>query len=147
MIHYILFRAQAHATEDVSRVVKALGNILPPETPVEAEQTEGYFGNSITILSACIDKKKQTEAYIHLLREKLPPEDLAELRKELPARVDEECDFYLRLSKQDAYLGDFRISYADDSIAIRSRIAAFPAKYESALAQLREYFGADEPSE
>lgn len=144
MIHYILFRTQAHATEDVSRVRKALETVLPPETPITEERTEGYFGNPITILTARIEDKKAAEKYMEFLRTSLPASDLEELIKELPQRVDDECNFYLRLSKQDAYLGDVRITYADDAIAIKVKIAAYPAKYETALKQVKEYFHAEE---
>lgn len=65
MIHYILFRTQAHATEDVSRVRKALETVLPPETPITEERTEGYFGNPITILTARIEDKKASVIRIY----------------------------------------------------------------------------------
>ena len=143
MIHYILFRTQAHATEDVSRVVEALEHVLPPETEIEREETKGYFDNPITILKARLEKKA-AESYMKFLRDSLPAEDYAELRKELPQRVSEDCNFYLRLSKQDAFLGDVRITYAEDAILIRAKIAAYPAKYELALEQVRGYFDAKE---
>ena len=69
---------------------------------------------------------------------------MKELIKELPQRVSEDSNFYLRLSKQDAYLGDVRITYADDAITIRAKIATYPAKYDLALKQVREYFHAEE---
>lgn len=144
MIHYIVFRTQALATEDAAKVRQAFAAVLLPETPISEELTEGYFGNPITILTARIENKKQADSYMELLRTKLHPSDLEELKKELPDRVDEGCNFYLKLSKQDAYLGDWRITYAEDAIVIRAKIAAFPAKYESALKQAREYFHAEE---
>lgn len=143
MIHYILFRTQAHATEDVSRVQEALEHVLPPETPVEREETKGYFDNPITILRARLDKKA-AEKYFDFIKTSLPEADYKELIKELPQRVSEDCNFYLRLSKQDAYLGDVRITYAEDAISIRAKIAAYPAKYELALEQVRDYFNARE---
>ncbi len=143
MIHYILFRTQAHATEDVSRVVEALEHVLPLGTPIEQEETRGYFDNPIIILRAGIEKKA-AEQYMEFLRTSLLESDLKELINELPQRVSEDTNFYLRLSKQDAYLGDVRITYAEDAISIRAKIATYPAKYELALKQVREYFHAEE---
>ncbi len=143
MIHYILFRTQAHATEDVSRVVEALEHVLPLGTPIEQEETRGYFDNPIIILQARLEKKA-AEQYMEFLRTSLPESDYNELIKELPQRVSEDTNFYLRLSKQDAFLGDVRITYADDAIAVRAKIATYPAKYELALKQVREYFHAEE---
>ena len=143
MIHYILFRTQAHATEDVSRVVEALEHVLPLGTPIEQEETRGYFDNPIIILRAGLEKKA-AEQYMEFLRTSLPEPDLEELINELPQRVSEDTNFYLRLSKQDAYLGDVRITYAEDAISIRVKIATYPAKYELALKQVREYFHAEE---
>ncbi len=139
MIHYILFRTQSHVTEDVARVREALVNVLPPETPIEEEETKGYFDNPIVILRARLEKKAARQ-YMDFLKAKLPESDLTELIKELPERVSEDCDLFFKLSKQDAYLGDMRTSYAEDSIAIRARIEAYPAKKEIALGKLEEYF-------
>ncbi|HTX44549.1 MAG TPA: RNA-binding domain-containing protein, partial [Methanocella sp.] len=74
------------------------------------------------------------------LKEKLPGADLEELMKELPERVTDNCDFYLKLSKQDAYLGDARLMYAEDAIALRAKVEAYPAKKQIALKKLEEAF-------
>lgn len=139
MIHYILFRTQSHVTEDVARVRQALANVLPPETPIEEEETKGYFDNPIIILRARLEKKAARQ-YFDLITSKLPESDLKELIKEIPERVTEDCDFFFKLSKQDAYLGDIRTSYAEDSIAIRARVEAYPAKKELGVKKLEEYF-------
>lgn len=139
MIHYILFRTQAHATEETARVREALEHVIPQGTPVDAQETKGYFDNPITVLTARLEKKA-ADRYMAFLRERLPEPDRKALIAELPGRVDEDCNFFLRLSKQDAYLGDVRITYAEDAISIRARLAAYPAKYESALRLIREYF-------
>ncbi|AFC99120.1 putative exosome subunit [Methanocella conradii HZ254] len=139
MIHYILFRTQSHATEDVSRVRQALVNVLPPDTPIKEEETRGYFDNPITVLTARLEKKA-AEEYVKFLKSRLLEADLKELVKELPERVSDDCDFYLKLSKQDAYLGDIRLTYAEDVIAIRAKVAAYPARREAALKVLEEYF-------
>ena len=68
-------------------------------------------------------KRRLQRTYMEFLRTSLPESDYEELIKELPQRVSEDSNFYLRLSKQDAYLGDVRITYADDAIAIRAKIA------------------------
>jgi len=139
MIHYILFRTQSHVTEDVARVRQALANVLPPETPIEEEETKGYFDNPIFILRARLEKKAARQ-YFDQLISKLPGSDREELIREVPERVSEDCDFFFKLSKQDAYLGDIRTSYAEDSIAIRARIEAYPAKKENGLKTLEDYF-------
>jgi len=139
MIHYILFRTQSHVTEDVARVKNALANVLPPETPIEEEETKGYFDNPIIVLRARLEKKAARQYFDDLIS-KLPESDRDELIKEVPERVTEDCDFFFKLSKQDAYLGDIRTSYAEDSIAIRSRLEAYPAKKNICLKNLEEHF-------
>jgi RNA binding exosome subunit len=139
MIHYILFRTQSHATEDVARVREALAHVLPDETPIDAIETEGYFGNPITILTARLEKKAARQ-YLGFLRQKLPEPDLKAMISELPERVDEGCFFYLRLSKQDAYLGDVMVTYGEDAISLRAKLEAYPAKQETCLKQITDYF-------
>ena len=139
MIHYVLFRTQAHATEDVARVREALGRVLPAGTPVNETTTEGYFGNPITVLDARLEKKA-ADGYLGFLRQRLPEADLKALIGELAERVDARCFFHLRLSKQDAYLGDVRVTYGEDAISLRAKLEAYPAKREACLRQIRDYF-------
>jgi RNA-binding protein len=141
MIHYILFRTQSHVTEDVARVREALAHVLPPDTPLEEEETKGYFDNPIFILRARLEKKAAIK-YMDFLKTKLHESDMSELIKELPERITEDCDLFLKLSKQDAFLGEFRTSYAQDVIALRARVEAYPAKKEIALKRMEEYFHA-----
>ncbi len=139
MIHYILFRTQSHVTEDVARVREALANVLPSNTPVEEEEVKGYFDNPIIVLRARLEKKA-ADRYVGFLKEKLPEADLKELVGELPERVTESCDFFLKLSKQDAYLGEVRTTYAEDAVALRARVESYPAKKDIALKKLEEGF-------
>jgi RNA binding exosome subunit len=74
------------------------------------------------------------------LKQRLPETDRTALVAELPGRVDEDCFFYLRLSKQDAFLGDVRITYAEDAISLRGKLEAYPAKQETCLRQIRKHF-------
>ena len=63
MIHHIILRVIAHATEDVSRVREALdfflsgAGVQEGSELIEELQAEGHHGNPITILSVQLKRK------------------------------------------------------------------------------------------
>lgn len=136
MIHRISFRAFVAATEAEERVREALSIFVPLDS-ITVTAAEGHFGNDIKILEASL-KKKDGLAFLRILREQLPREELVKLRREMSARVDDECHFHLRLDKQEAYRGTVRLTDSKDAIDVTVLIATYPARREEALRVLGE---------
>ncbi|MCQ8902948.1 MAG: hypothetical protein NQU42_02465 [Methanothrix sp.] len=136
MIHRVHFRAFVSATEDEERVRRAL-SIFVPLDYIRSSKASGYYGNPITILEAELRRKEGIQ-FIHMLREQLPAAELSRLRREIPARVDEDCKLHLRLDKQAAYKGLVRLTDAGDAIDVSLHVATYPSRYEEAVRLLRE---------
>jgi len=115
-IAYIDVRVFAHATEDLDKVQTAARNTLPPELAdtVMFKKTAltGHHGNSITLFEARIKDKKVARAFLEKLASGLSMVDKEVLNSEIAQHL-ENGNLYIRLNKQSAYLGEFRLGSAD----------------------------------
>lgn len=135
------FAVHAHATEDVDKVLQALMNIVPEELrgrlQVEKVTVEGHYSNPITRITARLEGR-DAEEFLRRLAERLGEQDRRILRFMLESRYDEKSGrFYLRLGKQDAYLGEVRFVDGDDVIQMVIVLRGSP-RLEKALKLLEE---------
>mgnify|MGYP000412785079 CR=1 FL=1 len=133
-LHYVDLRTFCYATEDDRRVEAALRTFLPEDTEIERMESTGHHGDRILVLSARVERADEMR---HVLDRLTELDDLDEVVDELDERVDENCAFYLTLDKQAAYRGEVR---RGDGITFRSKVEAYPAKKEKAVANARELF-------
>jgi RNA binding exosome subunit len=147
VIHHIILRVIAHATEDVSRVREALdlflsgAGVREGSELIEELQAEGHHGNPITILSVQLKRKADCLNFARFVRERLSEEDVAKLREEMPERLDENQVFHLRFDKQAAYLQQVRLTNSSDAITAKIKIETYPKSREKAGAIVEELFG------
>jgi len=110
-----------HATEDESKVMKAIGNIVPKDLyekiRFDKVKARGHYGNQITIIKAevKIDDMKALSRYI---LDKMESYDREYLYKSLDRFMDHTGTVYLRFDKQNAYLGKVMLR-TDDPICVR----------------------------
>jgi RNA binding exosome subunit len=134
MFHRLEFRVHAHATEDEARVRQAL-DFATGGAEVEETVAEGHHGNPIRVLQASLGRPAEIRAFFA----RLPPQDIERLVAEADRRLDDDLFFHLRLDKQEAYRGRLALADHDDVIAVRGKVASFPARRERALPGLVEY--------
>ena len=134
MIHNIKFRVFVYEDEDVDELSQAILNILP-EAEIEAEEAEGLTEDKIIILSGTISKKRYTKEFFNLLLESV---DLEKLNGDLERKMDEKGNWFLRFDKADAIDEKLTIKDSGDSIHLKIKIAAYPAKKEIAVEKVRE---------
>ena len=129
MIHNIRFREFVYESENLDELTQAIYNIFP-DAEIESE-------DKIIILSGVVDKKRQTKAFFNLLLE-LDQNQLDKLNNDLERKVDDKGNLFLRLSKEDAVDEKITIVDSGDSIHLKVKIAAYPAKKEIAIKKVRE---------
>ena len=134
--HYVDLRAFCYATEDEARVEGALRTFLPEDAPIERVETEGHHGDRILVLSTRLERADEVR---HVLSQvaTLAEDEREGLLAELDDRVDENCSFFLTLSKQAAFNG--RVERGD-GITLRGKVEAYPAEKERAVEHVRETF-------
>ncbi len=135
-VHNVSLRAFIQATEDEDSVKTALSLFLF-DGEIEAINTEGHFGNPITILHAHV-KGRNCRRFIELLKSKLPEHELDRLKNELDERIDDDCCLHIRFDKQAAYNGIVQLAATTDTIAAEIKLKAFPARRENAIAAAEE---------
>lgn len=135
MFHSVEFRAYVHATEDETRVERAM-RTLSPEGTIETEAAEGHHGNPILMKRLRIQKDDAITAFWRRVKEAGLLEKILE---DLEARIDEDAVLHLRFDKQAAHRGSIELARTDDVISVRAKIAAHPAKKSFAAPVAREY--------
>ena len=134
MIHNIKFRVFVYENEDVDELSQAILSILP-EAEIEAEEAEGLTEDKIIILSGTVSKKRYTKEFFNLLLESV---DLDKLNDDLERKMDEKGNWFLRFDKEDTIDEKMTIKDSGDSIHLKIKIAAYPAKKEIAVDKVRE---------
>lgn len=138
MIHNLSYRAFVYGTENEEKVREALFTLLPTAQPIK-EITEGYHKNQVIFLQGKITKKRETKDFLEKLRA-LKPSSKKRILRELEDKMDDRGNLFLRFDKQRAYLGDFKIVEHGDSLHLKLKIAAYPARKEEALKIARQIF-------
>ena len=121
-----------HATEDLNKVVKAIRNIFPEEftnEPYEKSDLTGHYRNPIVTLRAFIREKAKEIAFLKNILCRLEADDRAYLSSEFKDHMDSKGTFYLRLDKQEAFLGRIKLGF-DDTIHIKVRLDLTPITLE-----------------
>jgi RNA binding exosome subunit len=130
--HYVDLRAFSYATEDVKRVEQALYTFLPEEVELDRVENAGHHGDRIVVLSARVERADEMR---HVLDRLAELDDIDGVIDELDERVDDNCAFFLRLDKQAAFRGEVRLG---PGLTLRTKVEAYPAKKEKAVANARE---------
>jgi RNA binding exosome subunit len=130
--HYVDLRAFSYATEDVKRVEQALYSLLPDEVELDRVENVGHHGDRIVVLSARVERADEMR---HVLDRLAELEDLDRVLDELDERVDDNCALFLRLDKQAAFRDEVRLG---SGLTVRTKVEAYPAKKEKAVANARE---------
>jgi RNA binding exosome subunit len=138
MIHNLSYRAFVYGTENEEKVREALSTLLPTAQPTK-EITEGYHKNQVTILQGKLTKKREMKDFLEKLGS-LKPSSKKRILRELEGRMDERGNLFLRFDKQRAYFGDLKIVEHGDSLHLKLKIAAYPARKEEALKIARQIF-------
>ncbi|WP_432644935.1 RNA-binding protein [Methanobrevibacter sp.] len=134
MIHNIKFRAFVYENESIDEISQAILNLLP-EAEIEVEEAEGLLEDKILILTGVVSKKRYTKAFFNKLLESV---DLNKLNDDLESKMDEKGNWFLRFDKTDALDEKLTILDKGDSIHLKIKIAAFPAKKQIAVDKVRE---------
>jgi RNA-binding protein len=115
-IAYIDIRVFAHATEDPTKVQKAVQNLLPEELAqtlvFEKTNCTGHHGNPIILFTAELTEKKLLPKALEKIGVELGVLDKEELQQNLKLHV-EKGNLYLRFDKQSAFLGVLKFSQTD----------------------------------
>ncbi len=131
-IHSIVASTFVHATEEEERVLAAFHVIVPQGAPVSEQRTVGHFGNPVVILKARIEKTQAIRRTLDTINENLSENELEHLEENAARYLDDKCNLFIRFDKQKAARGILRLGQRDP-ILVKLKLAAYPARRETAL--------------
>jgi hypothetical protein len=128
----------AHATEDEEKVIQAVRNLFPTGyqdlITFRRQNLRGHHRNPIVLFETKIKDKEIIKVFIDNLSTNLPMLDKEILLEKLCQHV-EKGSLYLRLDKQAAFQGNFKLCTADP---IRLRIRFRKKKLEDVTQLCKE---------
>jgi RNA binding exosome subunit len=123
-------RAYSRATEVSSRVKEALIRVFPeevhPELAITVTKTEGHNQNPIDVLVAVLKGRKDCARAFAFLLGQLSSDDVDHLTDSLEQRLDDSCRLFLRIDKQEAYLGRLRLAQGPDVVSVQVHMRNYP---------------------
>lgn len=132
--HWVKIRLFCYSTEDEIRLEELMTAIAGGNT-FEKELTEGHHGNPMIIMESEITKDREIRPFFTGLGKEL----LSEILDDLDDKIDDDCVFYLRLDKQRAVGGEYRIAHHGDVISVTAKIVSHPARKEIAARNMRSF--------
>lgn len=115
-IGYVEIRTFSHATEDVEKVQTAVKNTLPDKLAEELIFTQtslaGHHNNPIVLLEAKLTNKTTLPTLLEKIAADLSALDKERFTTELGQHI-ERHNLYMRLDKQNAYIGKLTFSSVD----------------------------------
>ena len=115
-IAYLEIRVFSHATEDLTKVEAAVRNTLTEALAEQLVLTKlsltGHHGNPIVLLEAKLVDKKLLPQALEKFAASLSVLDKQQLSSEMAQHI-EKHNLYLRLDKQNAYLGTLKLTLND----------------------------------
>ncbi len=128
----------AHATEDEDRVMRAVQNLFPQEyldsITFRRQNLHGHHKNPIVLFETRIKDSETIQMFVENLSSGLSVLDKENLLEEI-SRYAEKGSLYLRLDKQAAFQGNFKLCTADP---IRVRIRFRKNKLEDVVQVCRK---------
>jgi len=122
-IAYVDISFFAHATEDEVKVLDAVKHLLPSahfeDIAFKKSSLRGHHGNPIMLFESTVKDKSVLKAVVENLASNLSTLDKETLMSELGLHL-EKGSLYIRLDKQAAYEGSFKLTTADP-IRVRLR--------------------------
>jgi RNA binding exosome subunit len=133
--HYVVLSTFCYATEIFERVLQALHVVVVADPDadilIEKNMVTGHFGDQLIILTARLD----TAPVIRDFCSRTFP---LVARDKFVRRIDDNCFFYLRFSKEAAYEGGLELTDTGNIITARGKIKAYPACWQNAIGTLQE---------
>lgn len=122
--------------EDKNRIRDKLLDIVPIDLEKEkitlGESTAEGFDKKIKIFEIRLEKERHVNLFLNELISKLNLDQKRMLIDQLDSRVDEECNFFVRLDKSRLLDGEYFVTDSGDCFHIRILVASYPAKKERA---------------
>ena len=132
--------------EDEEKVKRKMVGSIPfdiEQEKIELKErvTAGFNEKEIKIFEILLEKHRHIEAFLEKLARELSEEAKELILRQAESRLDEECNFFLRFSKEKLMEeNELWVTDQGNCFHIKMNVAAFPKKKENALEIIRNVF-------
>lgn len=141
-IEKLLIQVLCHATEDQEKVLRAVRNVLgeaADKISISSETLKGHYGDPVTMIRMfLLDENACEEVFLRILSS-LSRFEREEIWSERVKRGKHGGKLYIRLDKQEAFLGRIRQSDKDPIrivVEVRGNMDILRKKFEERLREL-----------
>ncbi|MBU1199492.1 MAG: hypothetical protein KKF46_02440 [Nanoarchaeota archaeon] len=106
---------------------------------LQQSKATGFNQRKVIILEVDLEKERHTRSFLESFVSKLNDQQKTMLVSQ-DNRIDDECNFFLRLDKQKLLDDEFWITDSGECFHVKINIAAFPKKKEKAKDVVKEIF-------
>jgi RNA binding exosome subunit len=145
-IHNIEISVFAREEEDnldsVKEGILKLADMDLEKEKIKLEHTTatGAKDNKIDILKIRLEKERHVKKFVSNLLSNLTDEQKELILEQLDSRVDEECNFFIRLDKDKLLNDEYWITDSGNCFHIKMLVAAYPAKKDNAKEIIEKLF-------
>ncbi len=141
--HKVKARVFVKSEEDYSLIKEGLLWLMDVNEPLEKlkyeeEEVTGLEGESILVINLEIDKNREINDFLKLLKYNLSDEQINYLLKE--RKPDEKANFFIRFDKKSVLDKSLELTEDGDCYHIRVSLAAYPSNADTAYGVLEEIF-------
>ena len=123
-------RAYSRATEMLDRVKTAVLNLYPPDfrkdIGITTTNTTSHSKTPIVVITAITQVNRIAEETLNHILTNLSNEDRIALRNTLHQRINEKCVLFVRIDKQDAFLGKVSLAKNPDLMSVKVYFTMYP---------------------
>jgi RNA-binding protein len=136
--HNIIISVFSNEGEDAEKINEALVRLVnldleKEKLKVEHEAAEGVQNNKIDIFRIKLEKDRHINSFFENLLSKLGQQQKDLIVKQIKTRIDDDCNFYIRLDKEKLFEGQYHITEKGNCYHIKTLVAAYPKKKEKAV--------------
>lgn len=132
LVHSITVEVFKYPWEYDEKIEKAIFSVFPVKTKLNKENIESYTGSFIQKVTAKTVKTSEIRKIISHFMKNLSKEELKKITDSIEDRIDEEGNFFIRFSKQDACEDVLKLQYKGDIIKMRMKLTSYPFSIEKA---------------
>lgn len=133
--HWIKLQVFCYATEKVELIEDTIIKLLGIDS-IKETIAIGQYGNTITIVESYLSKQSEFDTIFKNIGEDVRNQIIIGTKD----FIDENCTLHLRLDKQLAIQGIYKIVHHGDIIAITGKVQSYPAKKDVAVGIISKYF-------
>ena len=151
LAEYIVLKIFSDFNENPQEIGSKLLELIPfdigeEKIPLDRKTAYGFNREKIVIFEIRLIKKRHVRAFLDQFKTKLDDDLKSQLLKTLNERLDDECNFYIRLNKPDLiHHNKYTLTSDGKCVHITINIVAFPKRRETAFQEIKNYLQSETP--